>query len=102
MKHDDSKAGKEEVVELMVEYWVRTGRAFTGGPPVATKGNTPEEVLDELAAIVENRWCHHAGYDYQIEELRKALREEKLREEILESIQARVTNRLISRRSPRT
>jgi hypothetical protein len=75
------ETSKDEVVNLMVDFWERTGKLFTGKKPLLLEG-TPEEILEKIEAVVDGRWCRQASYEYQANELRRALRRIELKKEI--------------------
>lgn len=84
---DKSKSERDEVIELMVDYWVGTGNMYTGSSPSPMEG-TPNQILEAIETIVDNRWCHHTGYGLQAEELRKALRKLDLKTAIRDARQS--------------
>lgn len=80
---ESSSSSREDVIELMVDYWVETGTIFTNRGPFPFDGSS-EEVLRRIETVVDNRWCHHEGYGYQAEAVRRALRKVDLKRKIEE------------------
>lgn len=62
-------SSRDEVIDLMVEYWARTGLLSTGAQSIPVAGDA-EAILSRIEQIIDSRWCHHASFEYQADQLR--------------------------------